>query len=575
MRHARPGSNATAVAGSALLWAWGFLCYLSPVLFVDVSGMRSVGIEGGFFISQAVVVVSAGVLCRVPAARRIAARRTTLGVCAAAATASTLVLASAVASSQLWLILCCGAVHGVCVPLLGAAWGARYSIGSKGMQSLVILSFLVAYALYFALPFVPRVVALACVVAMPAASWALWRADARGRDALWDADASDPLVRGAARTALVELAAGSWEPSGMPWKTLVAMLLAAFVGNMVASGLMGFSYDHAEGLFRGGAFACACIATVALVPSTSDGSERSAATVYRIALAFSAAGLLGLLASGGAAAPLCGALVQGCAFFFQVLVMAAVSRATWERGLSPLLSFCLAQAATAAVVLAGNVAGKQVGLAEAACPGVFAWTCAGAMMVLFLVLAKQAADADGAVRAAASDALDASEASGASRIFGAVHAPDASGAARAFDAPAAGGCERVRNFQGSKEHFNTRTENDIKREKYPLNINSVWDAKDTNGADSAPEGDGEDRIVQDAAAAFDARVGAFAASFRLTKREVEVFSYLAKGRSLPYIADELFVTTGTVKTHTAHIYRKLGVNSKQELLDLFEHGDDV
>ena len=65
----------------------------------------------------------------------------------------------------------------------------------------------------------------------------------------------------------------------------------------------------------------------------------------------------------------------------------------------------------------------------------------------------------------------------------------------------------------------------------------------------------------------------FAASFGLTKRESEVFSYLSKGRSLPYIADELFVTTGTVKTHTAHIYRKLGVKSKQELLDMFEGWD--
>ena len=27
------------------------------------------------------------------------------------------------------------------------------------------------------------------------------------------------------------------------------------------------------------------------------------------------------------------------------------------------------------------------------------------------------------------------------------------------------------------------------------------------------------------------------------------------------------VTTGTVKTHTTHIYRKLDVNSRQELLD--------
>lgn len=61
-----------------------------------------------------------------------------------------------------------------------------------------------------------------------------------------------------------------------------------------------------------------------------------------------------------------------------------------------------------------------------------------------------------------------------------------------------------------------------------------------------------------------------AVSCGLTKREIEVLSYLAKGRSLPYIADALYVTTGTIKTHTQHIYRKLGINSKQELLDLVE-----
>lgn len=62
----------------------------------------------------------------------------------------------------------------------------------------------------------------------------------------------------------------------------------------------------------------------------------------------------------------------------------------------------------------------------------------------------------------------------------------------------------------------------------------------------------------------------FAARYALTPRETEVLGYLVRGRTLPYIADALFVTTGTVKTHTVHIYRKLQVNSRQELLDLFE-----
>ena len=63
------------------------------------------------------------------------------------------------------------------------------------------------------------------------------------------------------------------------------------------------------------------------------------------------------------------------------------------------------------------------------------------------------------------------------------------------------------------------------------------------------------------------RAARFSQSHGLTKREAEVLGYLARGRTLPYIADALFVTTGTVKTHTTHIYRKLAVNSRQELLD--------
>ncbi|MFR5000753.1 MAG: hypothetical protein ACLUCU_09945, partial [Slackia sp.] len=141
---------------------------------------------------------------------------------------------------------------------------------------------------------------------------------------------------------------------------MAAVLLAAFVGNMVASAAMGFSYENADGLFRGGAFVCACIATMALVPLTSGRQSLGAATVYRITLTFVAIGLVGMLASNGAAVALCGALVQGCAFFLQVLVFISVSRATWEKALSPLLSFCLAQAVIAAVVVAGNMAGKQV-----------------------------------------------------------------------------------------------------------------------------------------------------------------------------------------------------------------------
>ncbi len=53
----------------------------------------------------------------------------------------------------------------------------------------------------------------------------------------------------------------------------------------------------------------------------------------------------------------------------------------------------------------------------------------------------------------------------------------------------------------------------------------------------------------------------------LTQREREILELLVKGRSQPWIAENLSIAESTVNTHVRHIYRKSGVNSKQELLD--------
>ena len=47
-----------------------------------------------------------------------------------------------------------------------------------------------------------------------------------------------------------------------------------------------------------------------------------------------------------------------------------------------------------------------------------------------------------------------------------------------------------------------------------------------------------------------------------------MLALLAKGRSIPYIRDELIISRETAATHAKHIYAKLGVHSRQELIDL-------
>jgi DNA-binding CsgD family transcriptional regulator len=53
---------------------------------------------------------------------------------------------------------------------------------------------------------------------------------------------------------------------------------------------------------------------------------------------------------------------------------------------------------------------------------------------------------------------------------------------------------------------------------------------------------------------------------RLTPQERRVFELAAEGLSNDAIASRLRVSAGTVKTHLEHIYAKLGVHSRRELM---------
>ena len=74
----------------------------------------------------------------------------------------------------------------------------------------------------------------------------------------------------------------------------------------------------------------------------------------------------------------------------------------------------------------------------------------------------------------------------------------------------------------------------------------------------------------ESASDIELRCDALASSGSLSKREREVLGHIARGRSAPRIQEELNLSINTVNSHISHIYRKLGVGSRQELLDLIE-----
>jgi DNA-binding NarL/FixJ family response regulator len=67
-------------------------------------------------------------------------------------------------------------------------------------------------------------------------------------------------------------------------------------------------------------------------------------------------------------------------------------------------------------------------------------------------------------------------------------------------------------------------------------------------------------------AGMSAPAAADAADGALTPKEREVLALLAQGRSNRQIAETLFISGATVKTHLTHLYEKLGVSDRQEAI---------
>jgi DNA-binding CsgD family transcriptional regulator len=56
----------------------------------------------------------------------------------------------------------------------------------------------------------------------------------------------------------------------------------------------------------------------------------------------------------------------------------------------------------------------------------------------------------------------------------------------------------------------------------------------------------------------------------LSRRESEILLYLIRGRGSKRIADELFISPETVRTHCKRIYHKMGVHTREDLIDSLE-----
>ena len=69
---------------------------------------------------------------------------------------------------------------------------------------------------------------------------------------------------------------------------------------------------------------------------------------------------------------------------------------------------------------------------------------------------------------------------------------------------------------------------------------------------------------------LDRALDAAARLYPLTQRELDIARLLAQGRSKSVIGEKLGLSESTVRTHGRHLYAKLDVHSRQQLIDLLE-----
>lgn len=519
----RRASAACTVIGAACLWAWGYVASLSTALFPDAGVTDSIGIEFAYYVSQLTLLVLGLVLAA--ALRRWHPRFSPI---AAVVSALGLALASFVLANAMrlpepppLLVAACGVVYGAGGLVLSIAWGARFSLGGRSMRRLVLLSFLLAYVIYLASLWLPVSVARVLACALPLASGALWLLDSWQRHQLtsevWPQGPSE--ADGGVRH-LGEGSEGSTDAAILPWRTMGLFAVTALVGNVVSSLIMGASYDGAAVIFPGAFLVCAYITLAALTVVGSGERSTSIERLYRYCLPFSVLGMLLILliaAGGGAAGD-----------------------------------------ATLPAILGGGVAMSQ------GAPALAGALVTGASVFLQALVVLKVAEAVQEVGVSPMLAFGV----GQGLIGSVVFAGNVGGRALSALPGGTGPLLALVCAAGVFALFFLLV----------MVADTMADrlASATRGPSGAPCA-GEDvgragEPSSEAPAEEDGALAAFAVRYGLTPREADVCAYLVRGRSLPFIAERLYVTAGTVKTHVMHIYRKAGVASKQELIDLYEAG---
>lgn len=132
-----------------------------------------------------------------------------------------------------------------------------------------------------------------------------------------------------------------------------------------------------------------------------------------------------------------------------------------------------------------------------------------------------------------------------------------------------------------------KTNKEASREELPLSITNLKASKEELPLPTSCAVTSEEELPLPASCAVapeeespEEKMGRFkrkcmviADTYLLSKRESEVLLLLAKGHNSSTIQKTLYISAGTANTHMRHVYAKLNVHSRQELINLIEEVD--
>ena len=106
----------------------------------------------------------------------------------------------------------------------------------------------------------------------------------------------------------------------------------------------------------------------------------------------------------------------------------------------------------------------------------------------------------------------------------------------------------------------------VEEQTYPY-----FDIISSEDSEGSPDESKEfDSLFESGGGKWRKRLDEVAAEYRLSPRQQEVMRLLLKGRDARYMMNKFVISQATAKTHVYNLYKKLGVHSRHELLDLIE-----